>query len=85
MNGQSEPVLSVANDCLTGGGQMGELMRSIEWSKTSIGAVGSWSPALRMMVRLLLANRFPLLLWLAPHYKFGATNCYEVLYIVEFL
>jgi hypothetical protein len=30
MNGQSEPVLSVANDCLTGGGQMGELMRSIE-------------------------------------------------------
>src|ERR1700736_152016 len=68
MNGQSEPILSVANDCLTGGGQMGELMRSIEWSKTPIGAVESWSPALRMMVRLLLANRFPLLLWWGPRY-----------------
>jgi hypothetical protein len=42
---------------------MGALMRSTDWSKTSIGAIECWSPALRMMVRLLLANRFPLLLW----------------------
>jgi PAS domain S-box-containing protein len=42
---------------------MGQLMRSQDWSLTSIGAVESWSPALRMMVKILLANRFPLLLW----------------------
>ena len=47
---------------------MGALMRSMDWSKTSIGAVESWSPALRMMARLLLANRFPLLLWWGPRY-----------------
>ena len=47
---------------------MGALMRSMDWSKTSIGAVESWSPALRMMVRFLLANRFPLLLWWGPFY-----------------
>ena len=47
---------------------MGALMRSMDWSKTPIGAVESWSPVLRMMVRLLLANRFPLLLWWGPHY-----------------
>ena len=47
---------------------MGALMRSMDWSKTSIGAIESWSPALRMMVRLLLANRFPLLLWWGPSY-----------------
>ena len=47
---------------------MGALMRSTDWSKTSIGAIESWSPALRMMVRLLLANRFPLLLWWGPRY-----------------
>ena len=47
---------------------MGALMRSMDWSKTSIGAVESWSPALRMVVRLLLANRFPLLLWWGPRY-----------------
>src|ERR1700693_4943716 len=68
MNGQSEPVLSVAKDCFTGGGQMGELMRFIDWSKTPIGAVESWSLALRMMVSFLLVNRFPMLLWAGPNF-----------------
>jgi PAS domain S-box-containing protein len=40
----------------------------MDWSKTLIGDVETWSPALRMMVRLLLANRFPLLLWWGPGY-----------------
>jgi PAS domain S-box-containing protein len=40
----------------------------MDWSKTPIGDVETWSPALRMMVRLLLANRFPLLLWWGPRY-----------------
>ena len=43
-------------------------MRSMDWSKTPIGDVETWSPALRMMVRLLLANRFPPLLWWGPRY-----------------
>jgi PAS domain S-box-containing protein len=47
---------------------MGALIRSMGWSKTAIGDVETWSPALRMTVRLLLANRFPLLLWWGPHY-----------------
>src|ERR1700681_3514083 len=42
---------------------MGVLMRSIDWSRTRIASVESWSPVLRMMVRFLLANRFPMLLW----------------------
>ena len=33
----------------------------MDWSKTPIGDVETWSPALRMMVRLVLANRFPLI------------------------
>ena len=55
-------------DCLAGGGEMGALMRSIDWSKTPIGAVETWSPALRTMVRILLVNRFQLFLWWGPHY-----------------
>jgi hypothetical protein len=42
---------------------MGAVMRATDWSKTPIGAAEAWSPALRMMVGFLLANRFPLLLW----------------------
>src|SRR5579871_4632853 len=53
---------------LAGGGEMGALIRSFDWGKTPIGAPENWSPALRMMVRILLANRFPLLLWWGPEY-----------------
>ncbi len=53
---------------LVGGGEMGGLIRSFDWSKTPIGPVEQWSPTLRMMVSFLLANRFPLLLWWGPHY-----------------
>lgn len=53
---------------LSGGGEMGALIRSMDWSKTAIGPIESWSPTLRMMVSFLLANRFPLLLWWGPKY-----------------
>jgi len=53
---------------LAGGGELGELIRSFDWDQTAIGAPEAWSPALRMMVRFLLANRFPLLLWWGPEY-----------------
>src|ERR1700722_2267194 len=68
MNRPSEPSLTFANDCLAGGGEMGGLMRSMDWSKTPIGAIESWSRVLRVMVRLLLATRFPLLLWWGPRF-----------------
>src|SRR3954451_18887999 len=55
-------------NCLSGGGEMGALMRSLNWSKTPIGAVESWSPTFRTMVRFLLANRFQMLLWWGPSF-----------------
>ena len=51
-----------------GGGAMGNLIRSTDWSKTPLGPAESWSPALRMMVNFLLANRFPQLLWWGPQF-----------------
>lgn len=53
---------------LSGGGEMGALMRSRDWSATPLGPPGQWSASLRMMVSFLLANRFPLLLWWGPQY-----------------
>jgi signal transduction histidine kinase/CheY-like chemotaxis protein len=53
---------------LCAGGEMGERIRTFAWSKTPIGPINAWSPALQMMVRFLLANRFPLLLWWGPEY-----------------
>jgi signal transduction histidine kinase/CheY-like chemotaxis protein len=53
---------------LAGGGEMGALIRAMDWSRTPIGPVDDWSPTLRTMVSFLLANRFPLLLWWGPQY-----------------
>jgi hypothetical protein len=55
-------------DWLACGGEMGERIRRFDWSKTPIGPLEGWPPALRMMVRFLLANRFPWLLWWGPQY-----------------
>src|SRR5580700_9787312 len=59
---------SPALDVLLAAGEMGQLVRSLDWSATPLGAPENWSPALRTIVRILLANRFPQLLWWGPEY-----------------
>ena len=63
----TKPVPPVVDPFLDGG-EMGAVMRSVDWSRTPLGAVATWSDSLRMMVGFLLANRFPLLLWWGPHF-----------------
>ena len=53
---------------LFGDSEMGRVMRAVDWSVTSLGPVDQWPPSLRMMVRLILANRMPILLWWGPDY-----------------
>src|SRR5262249_36391892 len=55
-------------DVLFGEGEMAERIRDFDWSKTPLGPVSSWSPALKTTVRILLANRFPHILWWGPEY-----------------
>ena len=57
-----------ARGTLTGGGEMGSLVREYDWASTPLGPVENWSASLKMMVGFLLANRFPLLLWWGPDY-----------------
>jgi signal transduction histidine kinase/CheY-like chemotaxis protein len=47
---------------------MAERIRSFDWSRTPLGPSPRWSPALRTTVGLMLANRFPMLLWWGPDY-----------------
>src|SRR5215471_12935114 len=53
---------------LSGGGEMGARISAFDWSNTPLGPTTYWSPSLKMMVRFLLANRFPLLLWWGPEF-----------------
>jgi PAS domain S-box-containing protein len=55
-------------DFLAGGGEMGERIRSFDWTSTPLGPIEGWSPALKTLLRIMLANRFPHILWWGPHY-----------------
>jgi PAS domain S-box-containing protein len=48
---------------LAGGGEMGELIRSFQWSKTSIGGPESWPMALRLAISVILNSRFPMFIF----------------------
>jgi signal transduction histidine kinase len=61
-------MVAAAPAWLSGDGEMAELIRATDWSQTPLGSPQTWSPALRMMVTFLLANRFPMLLWWGPQY-----------------
>ena len=43
-----------------GGGEMGVLMRLIDWSRTPLGAPAEWPQSLRTAVSMLLESRFPM-------------------------
>ncbi len=54
---------SPADEVFADGGEMGALMRSIDWSSTPLGAVEYWPQSLRTAVSICLASYFPMLIW----------------------
>lgn len=50
-------------EVFVGSGEMAAKMRSLDWSKTSVGAVETWSQSLKTTVRILLTFRFAM--WMA--------------------
>ncbi|RZK41057.1 MAG: response regulator [Pedobacter sp.] len=47
---------------LSGGGEMGELIRAMDWSKTALGPISTWPQSLRTSVSLCLSSTFPILI-----------------------
>jgi hypothetical protein len=48
---------------IDGGGEMGALMRSLDWSRTPLGSVSGWSQSLRLAVSIMLRSRYPMFIW----------------------
>lgn len=48
---------------LKGGGEMGELMRTYNWSGTSIGSPDTWPQNLRIAISILLNSKFPMFIF----------------------
>jgi hypothetical protein len=45
-------------DWLVGDGEIVELIRAMDWSKTALGPIGSWPESLQTTVRCRLRRRF---------------------------
>ena len=59
---------AAATEFLSGGGQMGELMRSHDWTQSPLGAPQGWPEPLKMAVSICLNSRFPMVLWWGPDF-----------------
>ncbi|MDY0976253.1 ATP-binding protein [Massilia sp. CFBP9012] len=63
----SSPVLGDSDlNWLAGGGEMGELIRSMDWSQTPLGPLSDWPQSLRTSVSLCLSSTFPILVCWGP-------------------
>ncbi|MBV8087233.1 MAG: hypothetical protein JO247_20680 [Chloroflexi bacterium] len=51
----AEPARAVP--VFSGGGELGELMRGLDWTATPLGPLEGWPHALRIAVRLMLTSR----------------------------
>lgn len=48
---------------LAAGGEMGERIRSYNWSSTSVGAIDTWPQSLKTTLSIIINSNFPMFLW----------------------
>jgi PAS domain S-box-containing protein len=53
----------LAEQIFAGNSEMAILMRSLDWTTTSLGAIATWSQSLRTAVNICLNSRFPMVIW----------------------
>ncbi len=60
------PGIYTATDFLAGGGEMGERIRSKDWSQTPLGPAEYWPQSLKTIVRIMLTSRQPIWIGWGP-------------------
>jgi hypothetical protein len=53
---------------LTDAGEMGELVRSIDWRETPLGPLAQWPQSVRTPLSICLNSRFPIAVYWGPEY-----------------
>lgn len=54
---------SASFEFMSGGGEAGEIIRSIDWSHTPLGPAAQWPLSLKTCVRIVLTSRQPMFVW----------------------
>src|SRR5258708_25050239 len=67
-NSKSQAAIASPEDWLVGGGEMGKVIRAMDWAKTPLGPIDSWPQSLRTTVSLCLASNFPISLAWGPRH-----------------
>jgi len=63
-------------DFLAGGGEMGERMRALDWTKTALGSPGLWPQSLKTIVRVMLDSRYAMWMLWGPELTFFCNDAY---------
>jgi hypothetical protein len=64
MDSRSEKAMASARaGWLTGGGEIGKLIRAMDWSRTPVGSIESWPQSLKTAVKILLNSHYPMFVW----------------------
>jgi len=69
----------IPSNWLAGGGETGELIRSIDWSNTPLGSPGTWPRGLCPMVNLVLSSSFPMAILRGSELLFIYNDAYKVI------
>lgn len=70
---------ATAPDFLMGGGEMGRLIRSLDWTHSPLGPISSWPQSLKTSVSICLASGFPVLLWWGPELVMLYNDAYRAI------
>lgn len=62
----SAPIKNKSLAFLSGGGEMGALIRAYDWAATPLGLPADWPQGLKTAVRLLLSTQHPMFIWWGP-------------------
>ncbi|WP_247893687.1 GAF domain-containing hybrid sensor histidine kinase/response regulator [Azospirillum endophyticum] len=76
-NDEADGELRGSPDVFTGGGEMGERMRRMDWSTTPLGPAEQWPQSLRTIVNLMLTSSFPMFTAWGPELTFLYNDSYR--------
>jgi signal transduction histidine kinase/CheY-like chemotaxis protein len=64
--GKAPTTSALVERIFEGTGEMAQLIRSTDWSRTPLGPIEAWPQSLRTAVSLCLGSRHPIVLWWGP-------------------
>ncbi|MDR3632569.1 MAG: ATP-binding protein [Isosphaeraceae bacterium] len=74
---QTHTTGSVPRDEFLSGGEMGALVRRMDWSKTPLGPVEEWPQSLKVVLRIMLTSRYAMWMGWGPRLTFLYNDSYR--------